>query len=188
LVSFTEILPQGEAVFEHVLLLNASFEPLNIINWKRAVKLLFLGKVEVVEESAFEVHAVSTSMRVPSIVRLIRYIGLNKREVKFSRENIYARDRFKCQYCGKRFKPQMLTYDHIIPKSRGGKTEWGNIVTCCSQCNRRKGGKTPEEAGLRLIKKPSKPSWLWGFHSRFAVHNPPTSWREYLFWSAELID
>ncbi|MFH1754331.1 MAG: HNH endonuclease [Candidatus Latescibacterota bacterium] len=179
---------KGEYTFEQVLLLNASFEPLNIINWQRAVKLLFLGKVEVVEESDFEVRAVTISMRVPSIVRLIRFIGLNQREVKFSRDNIYARDRFKCQYCGKRFTPQTLTYDHILPRSRGGKTEWSNIVTCCTVCNRRKGGRTPEEAGLRLIKKPSKPSWLWGFHSRFAVHNPPISWREYLFWSVELLE
>ncbi|NIM19811.1 MAG: HNH endonuclease [Candidatus Latescibacteria bacterium] len=179
---------KGVTAFEQVLLLNASFEPLNIINWKRAIKLVFLGKVEVVKESEREVRSVSISMRVPSIVRLVRFIGLNRKEVKFSRENIYARDRFQCQYCGRRFTPQNLTYDHIIPRSRGGVTEWSNIVTCCIPCNRRKGGKTPEEAGLSLIKRPSKPSWLWSFHSRFAIQNPPPSWREYLFWSVELVE
>ncbi len=179
---------EGAIAFEHVLLLNATFEPLNIINWKRAIKLLFLEKVEVVKESDYEVHSVSRSMRVPSIVRLVRFIGFSKKEVKFSRENIYARDRFQCQYCGNRYTPQGLTYDHIIPRSRGGKTEWSNIVTCCIACNRLKGGKTPEEAGLHLRKKPSKPSWLWGFQSRFAIQNPPIAWKEYLFLGVELVE
>ena len=85
----------------------------------------------MIEESEYEVHSISRSIRVPSIIRLVRFIGFRKREVKFSRENIYSRDRYKCQYCGKREAPQGLTYDHIIPRSMGGKTEWNNIVTCC---------------------------------------------------------
>jgi 5-methylcytosine-specific restriction endonuclease McrA len=179
---------QGVRAFENVLLLNASFEPLKVINWKRALKLVFLEKVEVVEESDESVHSISFTVRIPSVVRLLRFVGFKKREIKFSRQNIYARDRFQCQYCGQKLNTEDLTYDHIIPRSRGGKTEWGNIVTCCIPCNRRKGGRTPDEADLSLIKKPSKPIWLWGFHSRYSLKNPPESWRDYIYWNVELVD
>ena len=142
----------------------------------------------MVEESEHEVHSISRSIRIPSIVRLVRYIGLRKREVKFSRENIYARDRYQCQYCGRRESPQGLTYDHIIPRALGGKTEWTNIVTCCIPCNRQKGGRTPEQAGLKLQKKPTKPSWLWGFQSRLAIQNPPQAWKDYLFLNQDRVE
>jgi 5-methylcytosine-specific restriction endonuclease McrA len=182
------VLTQGVGVFEHVLLLNASFEPLNIINWKKALKLIFLGKVEVVEETEDRVRSASLSINIPSVIRLMRFVSFKKREVKFSRQNIYTRDRFQCQYCGEKLKTEDLTYDHVIPRSRGGKTEWHNIVTCCIPCNRRKGGKTPEEACISLIRKPSKPIWLWGFHARFSPMNAPESWRDYLYWNVELVD
>lgn len=166
-------------------MLNASFEPLNIINWKRALKLVFLEKVEVLQESGTEIRAENLSVRVPAVVRLLRYVGFHKKEVKFSRQNIYARDKYRCQYCGEQLKPRDLTCDHVIPRSRGGTTTWNNIVTCCRSCNRKKGGGTPEQAGLRLLKRPTKPSWLLGFRARFAVSQPPDAWREYLFWSTE---
>ncbi|MBI4719645.1 MAG: HNH endonuclease [Chitinivibrionia bacterium] len=181
-------LTQGAHTFENVLLLNASFEPLKVINWKKALKLVFLGKVEVVEESDESVHSISFSIKIPSVVRLLRFVGFKKREIKFSRQNIYARDRFQCQYCGEKLSSEDLTYDHITPRSRGGKTEWSNIVTCCIPCNRQKGGRTPEEADLSLIKKPSKPIWLWGFHSRYSLRNTPESWRDYIYWNIELVD
>lgn len=179
---------KGECAFENVLLLNASFEPLNVINWRKALKLLVLEKVEVIEETDARVHSVSFSMKIPSVVRLLRFVGFKKREIKFSRQNIYSRDRFQCQYCGQKLLSEDLTYDHVIPRSRGGRTEWGNIVTCCIPCNRKKGGRTPEEAGLKLIRKPSRPNWLWGFHARYTLRNPPESWRDYIYWNIELVD
>jgi 5-methylcytosine-specific restriction endonuclease McrA len=168
-------------IFEHVLVLNASFEPLNVINWKRALKLVLLEKVEVLQESDREVHSVSEAIRVPAVVRLVRFVRFRRWDVKFSRDNIYTRDKYRCQYCGTLLPPKELTCDHVVPRSRGGGTEWTNIVTCCRPCNRKKGGKTPEEAGLHLIRKPRRPSWLLGFQTRFAVHNPPSAWRQYLF-------
>lgn len=175
----------GSIAFQQVLLLNASFEPLNVINWKRALKLVFLQKVEVLEESNQEVRAAELSLKVPQVVRLLRFVGFRAREVKFSRQNIYARDRYRCQYCGKKLPAKDLTCDHVLPRSRGGGTNWTNIVTCCRSCNRRKGGRTPEEAGFKLRRAPFKPSWLHGFHARYAVRQPPASWRDYLFWSSE---
>lgn len=154
-----------------------------MINWKRAVKLVFLEKVEVLRESDRSVHAVSNSLKVPAVVRLFRYVGFRRRDIKFSRQNIYFRDKFRCQYCSEKLRPKELTCDHVIPRSRGGKTTWTNIVTCCILCNRKKGGRTPREAGFQMVRKPSRPSWLLGFHMRFRSHKPPASWREYLFLS-----
>jgi 5-methylcytosine-specific restriction endonuclease McrA len=172
---------QGDGeLFEQVLLLNASFEPLNVINWKRAVKLVFMEKVEVVEESERVVRSVSESMRIPSVVRLVRFIRFRRREARFSRRNVYARDHYKCQYCAKRYPADELTCDHVIPRSRGGGTDWTNIVTCCVGCNRKKGGRTPEEAHLKLLKNPVRPSWLWGFHARTPGRKAPPGWRTYL--------
>ena len=139
----------------------------------------------MLEDSEREVRAENYALKVPAVVRLLRYVGFRKRDVKFSRQNIYARDKHRCQYCGIRLKPKDLTCDHVIPRSRGGGTVWNNIVTCCRPCNRKKGGRTPEEAGFQLIKKPRKPSWLLGFHARFQVQTPPASWREYLFYSID---
>ena len=151
-----------------------------MITWKRAVKLVFMEKVEVVEESNRTVHSISVAMRVPSVVRLMTYVRFRRREAKFSRRNIYARDGHTCQYCGKKFLSDDLTCDHVMPRSRGGKAGWTNIVTCCVICNRKKGGRTPAEAGLRLLRRPTRPSWLWGFHIRFVRKNPPHSWTTYL--------
>ena len=151
-----------------------------MINWKRAIKLVFSEKVEVVEESDREVRSVSRSMKVPSVVRLMGFVRFRRKEAKFSRKNIYARDHYACQYCGRHLPGDDLTCDHVIPRSRGGKTAWNNIVTCCVPCNRKKGGRTPEEARMHLRKKPARPSWLWGFYARFHSKRPPDEWRTYL--------
>jgi 5-methylcytosine-specific restriction endonuclease McrA len=151
-----------------------------VINWKRAVKLVFMEKVEVVEESERVVRSVSETMRIPSIVRLIRFVRFRRRQAKFSRRNVYARDNYRCQYCNKRHPVEELTCDHVIPRSRGGGTTWTNIVTCCVKCNRKKGGRTPEEAGFSLVRKPMRPSWLWGVQARSTTAKAPPSWRNYL--------
>ncbi len=173
---------------EHVLLLNITYEPLRIINWKKAITLLLLGKVEVLEEYSREIRSVSFTIRLPSVVRLLRMVKRPKSPVKFSRQNIYARDKYRCQYCGQKFPSEELTYDHVIPRSRGGKTEWENIVTCCVNCNRRKGGKTPAEAGMRLIRKPVKPTWVPALRITIGFREVPQSWRDYLYWNVELVE
>lgn len=173
---------------EHVLLLNITYEPLKIIDWKKAVTLFFLGKVEILEEYGQEIHSVSFTIKLPAVVRLLRMVKRSKAPVKFSRKNIYARDQYRCQYCGNRFPSEELTYDHILPKSRGGKTVWQNIVTCCVGCNRLKGGLTPAEAGMRLIRKPSQPRWIPALRITIGINEIPQSWRDYLYWNVELLE
>jgi 5-methylcytosine-specific restriction endonuclease McrA len=173
---------------EQVLLLNLSYEPLKVINWKKAITLLCLGKVEVIEEYGRDIRSVSVTIRLPSVVRLLRMVKRPRRPVRFSRQNIYARDRYCCQYCGRRLPIEDLTYDHVLPRSRGGKTEWENIVTCCVSCNRKKGGKTPEEARMRLIRTPSRPTWVPAIRITIGVKEIPTTWRDYLYWNVELVE
>ena len=173
---------------EHVLLLNITYEPLRIINWKKAITLMLLGKVEVLEEYGREIRSVSFTIKLPSVVRLLRLVKRPKSPVKFSRQNIYARDKYRCQYCGQKFSSEELTYDHVVPRSRGGKTEWENIVTCCVDCNRCKGGRTPSEAGMKLIKKPEKPTWIPALRITIGFREVPQSWRDYLYWNVELVE
>ena len=173
---------------EQVLLLNITYEPLRIINWKKAITLFLLGKVEVLEEYGREIHSVSFTVKLPSVVRLLRMVKRPKTPVKFSRQNIYARDKYKCQYCGRPFPSEELTYDHVLPKSRGGKTRWDNIVTCCIQCNRKKGGRSPGEARMKLIRKPSIPVWLPALRITIGFREVPQSWRDYLYWNVELVE
>ena len=173
---------------EQVLLLNISYEPLKIVNWKKAITLLCLGKVEVIEEYNRDIHAISFTLKLPAVIRLLHMVRRPNGPVKFSRQNIYARDRYKCQYCGDRFSTEDLTYDHIHPKSRGGKTAWENIVTCCIVCNRRKGGRTPGEACMRLIRKPACPKWIPAIRITIGFKDVPESWRDYLYWNVELVE
>jgi 5-methylcytosine-specific restriction endonuclease McrA len=170
----------------HVLLLNATYEPLRVITWQRAIRLLTLGKVEVIEETDREIRSVSFVIRLPSVVRLLRLIRPRRQPIKFSRQNIYLRDNFRCQYCGARVTSQDLNLDHVIPRALGGKTTWENIVTCCIPCNVQKGGNTPEAVGLRLIQRPVKPDRLPGFAITINLQNAPDSWRDYLYWNVEL--
>src|SRR5690242_21174499 len=132
------------------LLLNQGFEPFKVISWQRAITLLFLGKVEVLEEYDRDIRSVNVIIKVPAVVRLLRAFRRHARPVKFSRVNIYARDNYRCQYCGVRCGISELTYDHVIPRAKGGKTTWDNIVTCCYPCNGKKGNRTPHEAKMAL--------------------------------------
>jgi len=176
----------GRGDMEQVLLLNATYEPLKVIDWKRAIRLLTLGKVEVLEEYEREIRAVTFAIKVPAVLRLFRLVRYRKREIKFSRVNIYARDGFRCQYCGQKFESQDLTFDHVVPKRYGGKTEWTNIVTSCFRCNRAKGGGALREAGFKLLKKPTKPDWVPFIMITIGVKSVPDSWRDYLYWNVEL--
>lgn len=173
---------------EQVLLLNITYEPLRIINWRKAVTLLCLGKVEVIEEYGRDIHSVSFTIKLPSVVRLLKLVKKPKSPVKFSRQNIYLRDKYRCQYCGLQHPTEELTYDHVLPKSRGGKTEWENIVTCCVGCNRQKGGRTPTEARMNLVRKPTRPTWVPVIKITIGLKQIPQTWRDYLYWHVELLE
>jgi 5-methylcytosine-specific restriction endonuclease McrA len=176
----------GFVGMEQVLLLNITYEPLRVINWKKAIVMLTLGKVEVVEEYDTKIHSVSFSIKLPAVIRLLRFVRRPKTPVKFSRQNIYIRDNCRCQYCGRVFPTTELTWDHVLPKARGGKTEWENIVTCCIECNRKKGGRIPSEVSMSLIKKPSRPEWLPILTITLGFRHMPQSWRDYIYWNVEL--
>ena len=144
---------------EQTLLLNATYEPLKVVHWQKAVTLMCQGKVEVISEYDHrEVRSVKFSFRLPSVIRLLRYIRIKRTidYVPFSRANIYARDDHSCQYCGEVFATAELTFDHVVPVAQGGRKDWENIVTCCITCNRKKGGRTPTEAGMHLIRIPKR--------------------------------
>lgn len=144
---------------EGVIVLNAGYEFLGMISWQRAMVLVFSGKVEVLKESPRLVSTVSRSFRVPAVIRLIKFIRqIYRREVPLSRKNILTRDGYVCQYCGDERTSAELTVDHIVPKVQGGSNEWTNVVACCRGCNTHKGGRTPRQAGMRLIHKPFKPT------------------------------
>ena len=175
---------------EQTLLLNATYEPLKVVNWQKAVTLWCQGKVEIIAHHDREVRAVSFSFKLPSVIRLLRYVRIKKRfdYVPISRANIYARDEFKSQYCAEVFPTQELTFDHVVPVSQGGRKDWENIVTCCVTCNRRKGGRTPDEARMRLIRTPRRPMSAPAIRITIGLRSAPESWRDYLYWNLELDD
>lgn len=147
------------ASLDTVIVLSAGYEFIGLISWQRAMLLLFNGKVEVVKESDRVVNTVRQTFRVPSVIRLLKFIRqIYRREVPFSRKNILIRDAFVCQYCGLEYPSSELTLDHIIPKVQAGTNDWKNVVTCCRNCNVQKGGRTPRQAGMTLVRKPFKPT------------------------------
>lgn len=175
---------------EQTLLLNATYEPLKVVDWRKAVTLWCQGKVEVISVYDREVRSVSLSFKLPSVIRLLRYISIKRRMdyVPFSRANIYARDHYACQYCARPFPTNDLTFDHVVPVAQGGRKDWDNIVTCCVTCNRRKGGRTPGEAGLHLVRQPRRPERAPAIRVTIGVRTAPDSWRDYLYWNVELDD
>ncbi|MGE5608736.1 MAG: HNH endonuclease [Bacillota bacterium] len=134
------------------------------------------------------IHTVRFQIAVPRIIRLLAYEKLPKQDVKFNRRNIYARDSNRCQYCGKKFSTTELSLDHVVPKSQGGRTTWENIVCCCVKCNVKKGGRTPEQAKMKLITKPVKPRRSPIINIRLADERY-WSWKQFLnnaYWTVEL--
>jgi 5-methylcytosine-specific restriction endonuclease McrA len=162
-----------------VLLLNSSFEPLKIISWQRAVTMFFTGKIEVVEEYDHHIRSVSLLIRAPAVVRLLRFVRIGRKSPPLCRSNILARDNFQCQYCARQLSTREATLDHVVPRSKGGKTLWDNIVCCCATCNRKKGGRTPAEARMTLLSKPVRPDWLPVLTIRLNG-NIPDSWHLFL--------
>jgi 5-methylcytosine-specific restriction endonuclease McrA len=174
-------------VTARTLLLNSTYEPLKVISWQRAVTLMWLGKVEVIRTYERDIRSVTFKIRMPAVVRLLRFIRRKRPQISFSRRNLFARDANSCQYCGGRREPSELTYDHVVPRSLGGKTDWHNIVTCCIECNRRKGGRTPEQAGMRLLRPPRRPERLPGVLTvTISLSSAPDAWRDFLYWNVQL--
>ena len=170
---------------EHTLILNATYEPLQIVSWKRALRMLFQEKVEVLAEYDRRIHSISISIRLPAVLRLRQYvkIGHSYDRVRFTRANLYARDGYRCQYCGVRPDLSHLTYDHVVSVARGGLKTWENIVTCCIDCNRKKGKRSPTEAGLDLLRQPKAPSGFpFKIPQLIRQPNVPDSWKDYIFW------
>ena len=168
------------------LLLTQGYEPIQIISWQRAITLLALDKVEVVEEYDAAIRAASIMLRVPAVVRLRKLFPRAPKPVKFSRVNIYARDRYRCQYCGVSCGVDELTYDHVVPRSKGGKTTWENIVSACYACNRKKANRTPAEAGMKLLSVPKRPTWMPAVQIRVSARSVPEAWRDYVYWTGEV--
>ena len=173
---------------DHTLLLNATYEPLKVVDWRKAITLWCQDKVEVISVYDREVHSVSLTVKLPSVIRLRRYITIKRHFnlVPFSRANIYARDDHTCQYCGRAFPGEALTFDHVVPVRYGGRKDWENIVTSCVRCNRRKGGRTPAEAGMTVIRVPRRPARPATVRIAVGLQEAPASWRNYLYWNIGL--
>lgn len=164
----------------HTLLLSQGYQPLKVISWRRALCMTFLGKVEVVSDHEWEVRTVSKTYPAPAVVRLLNHVRLGPLRVRFCRENVYLRDGHCCQYCGGKFRARDLTLDHVVPRALGGPTTWRNVVTACARCNRRKGGRTPEQAELRLRSAPMRPQWLAPSALHFGLREIPEIWRDWI--------
>lgn len=200
----------------NVLVLNRHYAALRVTSVRRAFSMLYRNIAEVVSQEdnrylsydfeswrevsefrcRFErdrhdwVRCVRFELAVPRIIRLLFYDRLPKQTVKFNRRNIFARDRNRCQFCGKRFPTSELSLDHVIPRSMGGKTTWQNLVCCCVACNVRKGGRTPDRAGLKLIVRPIKPKRSPVITLRL-TSDKYASWKQFLdaaYWHVELKD
>lgn len=163
------------------LLLNSTYEPLSIIGWKHAIKLLCKDRAHVVEKYTEMVSSAKDSWNLPSVIRLFNHAEVKRKEVNFSRLNVYRRDGFTCQYCNTEFEYDELTFDHVKPKSQGGQTKWSNIVTCCEDCNLEKDDRTPEEAGMDLKSSPSKPGYIPFSMNHYREDRIDSKWKSYLW-------
>ncbi len=191
---------------ESVLVLNRSWMAVHIANVRRAIGLVYKGLARVVNPEDFSTYdfpswasasaaarkdyipSVSLKFRIPEIIQLTFFNGMRARDVRFSRRSIFERDRNTCQYCGKQFDRSELALDHVVPRSRGGRTTWGNVVLACLECNTRKGDRRPREAGMKLIRKPVKPRWPTYIALRLG-RSRKASWEKFLseaYWDVEL--
>jgi 5-methylcytosine-specific restriction endonuclease McrA len=164
-----------------VLVLNASYEPINVCAARRALILLLKGVASAEEESREYIHAVSRAVPVPSVIRLLEYRRIPHQARALSRKNILIRDRYTCQYCERVLSSAELTLDHVTPRSRGGESNWENLVACCHRCNNRKGNRLPEEAGMRLVRQPRPFTLHTSRHLMRLMGRSDEKWRKYLF-------
>jgi 5-methylcytosine-specific restriction endonuclease McrA len=162
---------------QQVLVLNASYEPLNVTTVRRAHVLVFKGKAEVIEELQQQLHSATDTYPWPHVIRLVQYVRVPRTvQRKISRRALFARDGWQCVYCGT--SGGRLTLDHVVPRSRGGESVWENVVTSCAPCNLRKGDKLPHEVAMELRRKPSPPAPV--LFIRLAAPKIPSGWQPYL--------
>ena len=161
-----------------MLVLNQGYEPVSVCSPRKAIILSLLMKAEIIEvRNGMHIHTISNVFPYPSVIRLFSFVRCPSKFIEISRKNVIKRDNYQCQYCGK--AKSDLTIDHVLPRSRGGKDTWENLVTACHSCNSKKGNRTPEEAGMRLLNKPKKPSYIH-LLKQFADISEE-SWNKFLF-------
>jgi len=178
----SKMLHAVERLHRPVLVLNASYEPINICAARRALVLILKGVASAEEETGADVHSPRHRVRIPSVIRLLEYRRIPHQTRALSRKNILMRDRYTCQYCHRTMPSGELTLDHVIPRSRAGETTWENLVACCHPCNNRKGNRTPDEAGMRLARLPRPFSLHTSRHLMRLMGKADDQWRKYLFY------
>jgi 5-methylcytosine-specific restriction endonuclease McrA len=174
-----------------VLVLDIAYQPVQQVHWHKAVEWIVKKKIEVIDEHPDRyINSANWTLKMPSIVRLIRPVSRRK-AIKFSRHNVFTRDNGRCQYCSVRLTLKCFTYDHVLPRAQGGKTDWTNVVVSCIPCNQRKASRTPAQAGMHLSVMPVRPKSLPEAKNGFAfADGMPESWRDFLhssaYWNVEL--
>jgi 5-methylcytosine-specific restriction endonuclease McrA len=167
-----------------VLLLNATYEPLQVVTWQRAMILWFQEKVDILESHTVYIRSVRQNYSAPAVLRLRYYIKPRRyRRVRLCRENIFLRDSYQCQYCAQTFPYKDLTLDHVMPVSRGGPKSWQNLVTACHKCNHKKGSQTPEEAHMPLLNPPKPLKWTPQLDMKVKIQQTEEAWSPYLIHS-----
>ncbi len=172
----------GQVLHAPVLVLNASYEPINVCAARRAIVLVLKGVAMTEEENGHFLHAARLAIRVPSVIRLLEYRRIPHQSRALSRKNILLRDRNACQYCGEVLPSSELTLDHVVPRSRGGASTWENLVACCHPCNRQKGNQLPGEAGMMLLREPRTFNLHTSRHIMRLMGRSDDKWRKYLFY------
>jgi len=166
------------------LVLNQGYEPVRVVNWKRAITMVYLNKATVLSNyDGVTLHSAFDDFPAPAVIWMQKKSRRFVPDVKLTRHYIYARDRWTCQYCGERLVAAKLTFDHVVPRSQGGKTTWENIVTCCEPCNQRKGDLSLKECKMKLLRKPKKPRWMPALLVK-SLHDRrvPTEWHDFIGW------
>ena len=175
-------MPSLDRLHQPVLVLNASYEPINVCAARRALVLVLKGVASAEELSLSDIHSARHTHKMPSVIRLLEYRRIPHQTRALSRKNILMRDRYTCQYCHRTLNSNELTLDHVIPRSRAGESSWENLVACCNPCNNRKGSRTPEEAGMKLAKAPRPFSLHTSRHLMRLLGKSDDTWRKYLFY------
>lgn len=159
------------------LVLTPWYLPYRIVSWRVAVTLMCLEKVDLVVPYDGVVRSVSVTLPLPAVIRMRKKVHSDRYRIRFSRINVFMRDGFRCMYCGDQHGADKLTFDHVVPRSQGGRTAWDNILTACGQCNTRKGNRTPHEASMTPLRMPFKPKSLPVRPPRIELGRIPREWR-----------
>ena len=160
-----------------VLVLNQNYEPLNVCTVRRAFVIVDRGKAEIIENGRGYLRSTSYLFEIPSVIRLIYLIRRPRPQGRLTRRDVFLRDRFTCQYCGKQTKD--LTLDHVLPRHRGGAHDWENIVAACKTCNHRKAGRTPQEAHMSLVRQPFRPGYSF-YRTFYPYLEEQAEWRKFI--------